>query len=181
MRYLRVGTARRGQPQPGMGDRAYGERKGNPLEACLCGIEGCCTAEGTTETCSCATPHCWGADSCCRATFCGTCCIPCVYARAYELQHPHFEGAECCRWCNADEMPQTIMGRYACCCMSVTEAGDAMVPFFAAYEATHTGSKKQTKNTCSYLVVGALPCLYCQPCQIAAELHPRPAVPPLPI
>ena len=100
-----------------------------------------------------------------RAAGYRTCCIPCVYARAYENQHPHFEQAGCT--CTEPEMPQTVMGQYACCCMSCTQAGDAMVPFLSAYEATHNQSS--ARHTCGYFVVGALPCLYCQPCQIAAE------------
>jgi len=70
------------------------------------------------------------------------------------------------------ECPRSALGCYACCI--TTTVSDAMVPMYAAYEATHGDNSEtgtSTETTCSYLLVGCLPCFYFQPCQIAAEVH----------
>ena len=113
--------------------------------------------------------YCWGGGL--RAALCGTFCIPCVYARAYEMLHPHLQQAKPVWPATASECPRSLLGCCACCVTMA--ASDGMVPMLAAYEATHANDEATTtdRETCTYITIGCLPCVYFQSCQIAAEIR----------
>ena len=99
-----------------------------------------------------------------RACLCGSCCIPCVYARGFELVHGGYDNASIVGTNWPPEWPQSLLGFSNC----------LYWPNLAAYEATHNRADKATSSEfCVYCCIGLLPCFYLQPCQIAGEIKSK--------
>lgn len=105
--------------------------------------------------------RCWNPNGTGRACACGTFCIPCVYARGFELVHGGYKNATLTGSSWPPEWPQSFLGFTNC----------LYWPNLAAYEATHDDPDAATSgDMCVYCAMGLMPCFYFQPCQIAGEI-----------